>query len=160
VNCAAWALAEVTGIPADEMLDLIAPYHDRGWVKHDDLGRVLGVMMPEVAISLLPSLGFRVASYRGTGPAIASGWARWSSRWFPGAALLLIVDGRDGVHCGHTMVARDGLLLDNGNTDGLPGLDHPYSEARVRVALRFDEVADPRRWPIVSCDPTSGSRQA
>jgi hypothetical protein len=141
------------------MLDRIRLHADTGWIQYDAAGLVISVTMPEVAVALMPCLGFRVASYRGTGPALAAGWARWSARWFPGTTLLLVVDATGGPG-GHVVIAHDGLLLDNGNTDGLPGLDHPYCEARVRVALRFDEVADPRRWPIVSYDPTSGSRPA
>jgi len=71
------------------MLDLLRPYAVSGWVEYDAAGLVISVTMPEVAVALLLSLGFRVASYRGTGPALAAGWARW----FPGAVLLLIADG-------------------------------------------------------------------
>jgi hypothetical protein len=76
VNCAAWALAEVTGIPADEMLDRIRLHADTGWIQYDAAGLVISVTMPEVAVALMPCLGFRVASYRGTGPPLAAGWAR------------------------------------------------------------------------------------
>jgi hypothetical protein len=144
VNCAAWALAEVAGISADELLNLLADWVDRRG----------GVTMPEAAVAVMPGLGFRVASYGGVGPSSASGWARWSARWFPGRALILVVDA-DGRPGGHALIARDGQLLDNNVPDGLPSADHPYAEARVRVVLKFckgDELpkpADARRWPIV-----------
>jgi hypothetical protein len=163
VNCAAWALAELAGLPAGTVLDLLRPYAERGWAEYDAAGLVIGVTMPEVAVALLPSLGFRVASYRGTGPPLAARWARWSARWFPGRSLLLIADGRDGPG-GHVLLARDGLLLDNGNSDGLPGLDHPYAAARVRVALRLYDAAevrrdaDARRWPVVGEHPITVAR--
>ena len=110
--------------------------------------------MPEVAVALLSTLGFRVARYTSVGPIIASGWARRSARWFPGAPLFLIVDSGAEIG-GHALIARDGLLLDNGHPAGLPGRDHPYAVARVRVVLRlYDKAeaqrdADARRWPIV-----------
>jgi hypothetical protein len=92
------------------MLDLLRPYADRGWVEVDAAGLVISVTMPEVAVALLPSLGQQVASYRGTGPALAAGWARW----FPGAAPD---HRRRRTPGGHALLARDGLLLDNGNRD-------------------------------------------
>jgi hypothetical protein len=148
-------LARIAGIDVDEMLERLRPYADRGWVEFDAAGLITsGVTMPETAVDLLPKLGYRVASYRGTGPAIASGWARRPRRWFPGIAVLLVVD--TDVPGGHAMLARDGMLFDNNNPAGMPGLDHPHSQARVRVILRTyagDEVAE-RRWPIVG-DPAA-----
>jgi hypothetical protein len=151
INCALWALAQIAGIPAGEMVELLRPYadHDPPWVGFDAAGRIAsGVIMPELAVDLMPGLGFRVASYKGTGPLIASGWARWSSRWFPGAAILLIVD--TDVPGGHVVIAKDGLILDNQNPAGLLGPNHPYADARVRVILRFDDGADMRRWVVVA----------
>jgi hypothetical protein len=111
------------------------------------------VTLPEVAVAIMPRLGFRVVNYKGVGPLIASGWARWSSRWFPGTPLLLLIGG-DGCPGGHVVIARDGLLYDNGNPDGLTGLDHPCASAIVRCVLRLyvdgDERVDPRRWVVVS----------
>jgi hypothetical protein len=149
MNCAAWAMAQVAGISGDEMLDLLRPYAERGWVEYNPAGVVIRVMMPEVAVELLPTLGHRVASFKGTGPAQASGWARWSHRWFPGSSLLLIVDGNDGPG-GHVVISQDSLIRDNNNPDGLSGEDHPTPRRGwVSCVLRFDGAGDARRWPIV-----------
>jgi len=149
-NCALWALAEVAGIPIDQMLDKIRQYQDRGWVRFDPDGQLIGgVRMPETAIALLSSLGFRLASYESVGPLVAFGWARWSSRWYPGASLLLsVVHDDGGVPCGHTLIVKEGRIYDANRPDGMPGEDHPCAAARVRVILRVidDGAAVGRRW--------------
>jgi hypothetical protein len=131
-NCALWALAEVAGIPIDQMLDKIRQYQDRGWVRFDPDGQLIGgVRMPETAIALLSSLGFRLASYESVGPLVAFGWARWSSRWYR-----------------HTLIVKEGRIYDANRPDGMPGEDHPCAAARVRVILRVidDGAAVGRRW--------------
>lgn len=161
MNCSVWALADLVGVPPSDVLDLLRPYAARGWVEYDDDGQVDSVTMPEVAVALLPTLGFDVASYKGTGPAVAAGWARWSARWYRGDPLLLVVDSavpsalpKSYVH---VLIARDGLLFDNNVPDGLPGAEHPYAAAKVRVVLRlYDggtaevQNAGARRWPVVA----------
>ena len=52
MNCAAWALAEVAGLPAGAMIALLRPYADRGWVEYDAGGLITSVTMPEVAVAL------------------------------------------------------------------------------------------------------------
>ena len=151
MNCAAWAIADIIGLPAGrEVLDLL----DDEVVKYDDAGEVTGIMMPEAAVALFCGLGFHVASYKGTGPAFAVGWANWS-RWYRGAPLLLIVESAmpdAGPNDNHALVARDGALFDNNVPDGLPGAEHPYAAARVRIVLRLCDAgtADPRRWNVAA----------
>jgi hypothetical protein len=149
MNCAVFAIAEIAGICDGAVLGLIRA---RGWVECDDDGRVDSVAMPEAAVAVLRELGHGVASYRGTGPATAEGWARWSARWYPGIPLLLVVDSAmpDAVAGdAHALVARDGLLRDNNVPDGLPGAEHPHGNMRVRVVLRVydnDAATHARRW--------------
>lgn len=127
------------------MLDLFRACADRGWVRYGCDGQVDALKVVDAAVALLPTLGYRVAScYKGTGPDNAVGWARWSSRWYPDAPLLLEVDG-------HALVARDGLLYDNNCPNGLSGAEHPYAAARVRVVLPVCKNADEaiaRRWVV------------
>jgi hypothetical protein len=156
MNCGIWAHANIAGLPAGrETLDLFRPYVDRGWVECDDAGHVVSIAMPETAVALLPSLGFRVASYAGTGPAFAVGWARWSTRLYRGVPLLLVVESMmpdAGAKDTHVLVARDGALFDNNVPAGRSGADHPYAAARVLNVLRLlvAGTADPRRWNVAA----------
>jgi hypothetical protein len=154
VNCVCWALAYVAGIPADEMSELLRPFVDRGWVELDEAGQISEVrMLPQVAAALMP-----VWSFEKIGPIWPADWARWSVRWYPDTTLMLIVDSVSGSGF-HVLLARNGLLLDNQNPEGLPGSDHPYADKRVRCILRFDDGADTRRWaPVV--DPAAQTASA